>query len=254
MGGEHTVDAFHRGRFFLAQPATGGHRAGIDAMLLASAVPGDFAGALADFGAGAGAAGLAVAVRCKNAAVTLIENAPEMVAYAHMTLALEENAALAARCRIIEADVAAVGRRRAESGLSANAFDFAIMNPPFNSARDRTTPNALKKAAHVMSDGLLEAWLRSAASVVRPHGGFAAIIRPQNLPDLLSALRGRFGAASIKPIHPRPNEAAIRIIVYAVKGSRAALSLRPPLVLHEAGSRFSAEADALINGSADLFG
>ena len=64
----------------------------------------------------------------------------------------------------------------------------------------------------------------------------------------------RFGAASIKPIHPRPNEAAIRIIVYAVKGSRAALSLRPPLVLHEAGSRFSAEADALINGSADLFG
>ncbi|MFC0209530.1 methyltransferase, partial [Chelativorans intermedius] len=56
-----TVDAFHRGRFHLVQPAERGHRAGLDAMLLAGAVPRAFCGQLADLGAGAGAAGLAVA-------------------------------------------------------------------------------------------------------------------------------------------------------------------------------------------------
>ncbi|MVA79501.1 methyltransferase, partial [Agrobacterium vitis] len=33
-----TVDAFHRGGFFLVQPKGRGHRAGMDAMLLAALV------------------------------------------------------------------------------------------------------------------------------------------------------------------------------------------------------------------------
>ena len=82
-----TVDAFHRGRFFLVQPKGAGHRAGVDAMLLGASVPSGFSGRLADFGAGAGAAGLAVAARCPGAAVTLVENAPEMARYAALTLA-----------------------------------------------------------------------------------------------------------------------------------------------------------------------
>lgn len=251
---DSTIDAFHRGRFWLVQPAKGGHRAGMDAMILAAAVPGGFSGALADFGAGAGAAGLAVASRCPEATVALVENAAEMAAFARLTLEHPDNASLAARCRLIEADVTLTGKRRAEAGLPDNGFDFVIMNPPFNSARDRATPNRLKQAAHVMSEGLLEAWVRSAAAVVRPNGGFAAIIRPDNLPDLLTALTRRFGAARIKPIHPRAGEPAIRVVVRAVRGSRAQLSLEPPLVLHETGSdRFSPEADAFINGNAHLF-
>ena len=67
-------------RPFLAGAAKdAGHRAGMDAMMLAAAVPSGFAGRLADFGAGAGAAGLAVASRCPAAEVVLVENAPEML-------------------------------------------------------------------------------------------------------------------------------------------------------------------------------
>ena len=43
--------------------------------------------ALACIAAGAGAAGLAVASRCPDAGVTLVENAPEMTAFARSTLA-----------------------------------------------------------------------------------------------------------------------------------------------------------------------
>jgi tRNA1(Val) A37 N6-methylase TrmN6 len=250
-----TVDAFHRGRFFLVQPAAGGHRAGMDAMMLAASVPSAFAGRLVDFGAGAGAAGLAVLSRCAGAEAVLVERSPEMVAFARLTLAHSDNAAVRGRASVLAADVTLSGRARAAAGLADNAFDFAIMNPPFNAGADRATPDALKRAAHVMDDGLFERWVRSAAAVVKPRGGFAVIARPEQLAELLAAVSGRFGAAEIIAIHPRADAPAIRIVLRARRGSRAKLALKPPLVLHEAGSdRFSARADAINNGLASLFG
>ncbi|MGE0283997.1 MAG: tRNA1(Val) (adenine(37)-N6)-methyltransferase [Rhizobiaceae bacterium] len=252
---DFTLDAFHRGKFWLVQPKNGGHRAGMDAMMLAAAVPSGFAGHVADLGAGAGAAGLAVIARCPKAHATLIELEPEMATFAERTLAHPENAGIAPRARIVIADVSLTGKKRQDAGLGDQFFDFAIMNPPFNSRADRATPNALKRTAHVMDDGLFEGWLRTAAAIVKPRGGLAVIARPQSLASILAALTGRFGAARILPIHPRSEAPAIRIIVRAIRGSRAALSLEPPLFLHEAGSdRFSARADDINNGRGSLFG
>lgn len=251
---QQTVDAFHRGRFFLVQPVKSGHRAGMDAMMLAAAVPGSFAGRLADFGAGAGAAGLAVASRCATATAVLVERAPEMAAFARASREHPDNAHLAGRVSVLEADVTLTGKARSGQGLDDGAFDFVVMNPPFNAAADRATPDALKRSAHVMEDGLFASWLRSAAAVVKPRGGVAIIARPVSLAALLAALDGRFGGAEIVPVHARADQAAIRVIVRAVRASRARLTLRPPLVLHEAGDRFSAHADAINNGQTSLFG
>ena len=44
---------------------------------------------------------------------------------------------------------------------------------------------------------------------------------------------GRFGNAEIVPVHPRADAAAIRVIVRAVRASRAAMRICPPLVLHD---------------------
>lgn len=250
----HTVDVFHRGAYVLVQPAGRGHRAGMDAMMLAAAVPSGFAGLVADLGAGAGAAGLAVIARCPEARALLVEKSPDMAAYAQLTLAHPDNAALAGRASVLSADVTLTGKTRVIAGLGDNAFDFAIMNPPFNTAHDRQTGDALKKEAHVMEAGLFEKWLRTAAAIVKPRGGVAVIARPQSLADILPALKGRFGNAEILPIHPRGDAAAIRIVVRAVRGARGALSIRPPLVLHEAGDAFSTRADGINNGRASLFG
>lgn len=251
---EQTVDAFHRGKFFLVQPAASGHRAGMDAMMLAAAVPGAFAGRLADFGAGAGAAGLAVASRCPASTVVLAERAPEMAAYARASVALPANAHLAPWVSVLEADVTLTGKARAAQGLDDRSFDFVIMNPPFNTAADRATPDPLKRSAHVMEDGLFEQWLRSAAAVAKPRGGLAVIARPASLAPLLAACAGRFGDIRIVPVQPRADRPAIRIILRAVRASRAGLTLCPPLVLHTAGDRFSADADAINNGLRSLFG
>lgn len=249
-----TVDAFHRGDFWLVQPKKG-HRAGTDAMMLASAVPSDFSGQLADLGSGAGAAGLAVASRCPQARVTLIERDTSMADYARRTLAHDGNAHLSSRAEVLVADVSLTGRARVASGLQDNAFDFAIMNPPFNEAADRASPDALRRDAHVMVDGLFEQWIRTAAAIVRPRGGLALIARPRSLPQILAALEGRFGDARIVPVLPRPEEAAIRIVVRAVHSSRAGLSVMPPLIMHgTTGEEFLDRAIAITNGAASLFG
>lgn len=249
-----TVDAFHRGRFHLVQPAGRGHRAGLDAMLLAAAVPDGFAGCVADLGAGAGAAGLAVLARCPGAKALLFEREPDMAAYAHASLELAANAAFAGQATVVESDVTLRGKARVAAGLADNCCDFAIMNPPYNDAADRSSPDDLRKAAHVMTDGLFEAWIRTAAAIVRPRGGLAIIARPASLGSVLAAIEGRFGGAELVAIHPRPAKAAIRIVVRAWRGQRGAFAILPALTLHGAtGNGFSKEADAAINGERALF-
>jgi tRNA1(Val) A37 N6-methylase TrmN6 len=251
----HTLDAFHRGRFWLVQPRQTGHRAGADALILAAAVPSAFSGRLADFGAGAGGAALAVAARCPGAEVQLVEQSPEMADFARQTLEHPKNAGLAARASLLVADVGLAGAAREKAGLAARSFDFVIMNPPFNGPADRSSPDALRRQAHVMDDGLFAAWLKSAAAVLRPRGSVAIIARPPAIAPILAAMNGRFGAADIVPVHARADAAAIRVVIRARLGSRAALSMMPPLVLHEAsGNAFSARAEAIFAGEAALFG
>lgn len=247
-----SVDAFHRGRFVLVQPKDG-HRAGLDAMLLAAAVPDGFGGRLADLGAGAGAAGLAVAARCPAAHIVLVEREAQMLAHARLTLAHEANAALAGRVDLLAADVTLTGRARRDAELGDGAFDFVLMNPPFNEASDRASPDALRRAAHVMENGLFERWLRTASAILKPRGMMALIARPQSLGDILTALGGRFGAARILPVHPRAGAPAIRVIIRAVRGSRGPLVLDAPLVLHGEENGFTPAAEAAINGRAALF-
>lgn len=250
----YTIDAFHRGRFHLLQPAAKGHRSGVDAMILASVVPDEFKGRLADLGAGAGAAGLAALSRCPDARVSLIERSDFMADFARRSLALAENTAFGGRAEVIEADVTLTGKARVAAGLGDNAFDFAIMNPPFNPPTDRSTPDPVKAEAHVMTQGMIEQWLRTAAAIVKPGGAIGIIARPTSIADLLDALEGRFGGLIIVPVQPRPQDAAIRIVIKGTRGSRASLSLHPALVMHhETGNGFTERANAINNGLASLF-
>lgn len=249
----HTQDAFHRRKFHLIQPAAKAHRAGVDAMLLAAAAPDGFDGHVADLGAGAGAAGLAVLSRCSRAQAVLVERDPLMVRCARRTLTLEENEALRDRAEVLEADVMASGRMRHEQGLEDNRFGLVIMNPPFNHGHDRATPHETRRLAHVMVEGMFEAWIRTAAAISTADGLIAVIARPDSLAEILAAFDRRFGCAEILPVHPRADAAAIRVIIRARKGARGALKLLPPLILHDEGRAFTARADRLINGEEALF-
>ncbi|MBB3455875.1 tRNA1(Val) A37 N6-methylase TrmN6 [Rhizobium sp. BK313] len=246
-----TIDAFHRGAFYIVQPKGRGHRSGMDAMLLAALVADDRNIRVADLGAGAGAAGMAVASRLERAEVVLFERSPEMAAFARKSLALPENVRFAGRVAVVEADVSLTGNARNGAGLIDDSFHHVIMNPPFNDASDRLTPDALKAQAHAMTDGLFESWVRTAGAIMIPGGQLSLIARPQSIDEIIAACGRRFGGIEITPIHPRESENAVRILVTAIKGSRARLALRAPLIMHGEGThKFSDFVDDLNNGRA----
>jgi len=249
-----TTDRLLGGRFAVVQPQRGHHRAGTDALLLAAALPPGAAGCVVDLGAGTGAAGLAVAARCPATTVVLVERDPVLAGLARAAIGLTENAALAGRVRVVEADVGAPAAVRLAAGLSGGAAAHVVINPPFHPpGAVRASPAAGRAAAHVLADGGLEPWLRTAAWALAPGGGLAVIFPAVGLAALLAALGGRFGAVAVKPVHARAGTAAIRVVVTAVKGSRAPLRLCDRLVLHAADTgAWTVEADAVLRGGEAL--
>ncbi len=239
-------DGFLGGRVHLYQPRSG-HRAGLDAAFLQACIPAEASGHLIDFGAGCGAVALAAAARAPALTVTGIEREAAMVALANRALADPCNAEFAGRVRFIEGDVTADRPAREALGLAEQSADWLVMNPPFDTAGTvRAAPDRLKAAAHVMNAGGLDAWVRSAAGLLKAKGRLAVIHRADALADIVTALAGRFGAIKLLPLHPRAGEAATRLIVTAICGSKALLSLLPGMVLHENdGSSTPAAADIL---------
>ena len=249
--GTDTVDAFHFGEFYVVQPKGRGHRSGMDAMLLAAMVAGHGPIRVADLGAGAGAAGMGVASRMAGANVVLFERSAEMARYARKSIDHPDNARIAPRLSVVEADVTLKGKARIAAGLADDVFDHVIMNPPFNHAGDRRTPDGLKAEAHAMESDLFEDWIRTAGAILKPGGQLSLIARPESVASIVMACGKRFGGIEITMLHPRDGESAIRLLASAIKGSRARMIFRAPLFMHSEGShRFLPFIDDLNNGRA----
>ena len=246
-----TDDAFLGGALGILQPRSA-YRAGLDAVLLAAAVPVQ-AGRVErvlDAGAGVGVVGLCIARRCPDARVTLVELEPQLAALARTNATRN---GLQQRIDVIEADMAAGGAGYAEAGLAQGLFDHVAANPPYQTdGRASRSPDRLKAQAHGMAGGALEAWLRFLAAAAKSGGTVTLIHRIEALPELLAATIPRFGALKLLPIHPRDSEPARRVIIQGIKGSRAPLQLLPGLVLHGQGHAFRAAVDAILRGGQPL--
>ena len=244
-----TEDAVLGGRLRLRQPRRG-HRIGHDAILLAAACPARAGDRVADLGAGVGAAGLALACRIEGLSVSLVEIDTRLATLAAENATLN---GLAARVRTAALDVAASARAFADAGLEPEAFACVLMNPPFNDPdRQQVSPDARRRFAHAAAHGGLSPWIKTAARLLRPRGTITLIWRADGLTGVLGALASAFGGLRILPVHPKPGEAAIRILVQAVKGSRAPLQLLPGLVLADASGHPTREAEAVLREGASL--
>lgn len=249
-----TVDAFLGGAVEAVQPSAGHHRAGLEAVLLAASLDSRITGTVVDLGAGVGVAGFCAAARCKRARVVLVERDSEAVACAIEALKRPANAGFADRVRVISLDIAAPEAARAKAGMGRGLADHVLVNPPFHPQRGGSaSPAAARAAAHVLESGALDAWFRAAASVLKFGGDMTVIFRADGIGLVLAAAGKRFGALDIMPVQPRPSEPAHRILVRAVKGSRAGLRLLPPLILHEEeGNAFRPPIEAMLRTGRSL--
>lgn len=237
---ETTLDHLLDGKVKLRQSARG-YRAGMDAVLLAASLvakPGEL---LVEFGCGPGAALLCAAQRMSSCSFLGIEIDPQAVA-----LAVENIAAngVGERVRVREGDIA-----EALAPLKAHQVFF---NPPyFDDPASLRLPKAEKRRAWLAGDVPLAAWIRAATGVLEPKGRVTLIHRADALGEILVALAPRFGSVAIRPVHPRADRPAKRVLVTARLGGKAPLVILPPLVLHdESGAAHTAGADAILRGRA----
>jgi len=220
-----TEDAFLGGQLRLRQPRSG-HRAGHDAILLAAATPAKSGDRVADFGAGVGAAGLALATRVAGIKLVLVEIDPDLAELARGN----------ARTNAIAADIVALdltdgAESFASAGLAPDSLDVVLMNPPFNdAARHRASPQ--KALAHVATATTLESWIHAARRTLKSGGVLTLIWRADGLASVLAALDRGFGSLAIMPVHGHPAMPAIRVLVRATKGGKAPLQIHPALMLN----------------------
>ncbi|WP_201837930.1 tRNA1(Val) (adenine(37)-N6)-methyltransferase [Microvirga zambiensis] len=243
---EVTEDLLLGGRIRLHQPAKG-HRAGTDAVLLAASAPARAGDVVVDVGASTGAVGLMVASRQGEGRFIFVERDP----------------ALAELCRqncrdndvpgdIAVADVLDKGSRLA-AGLQPESADIVLTNPPFlEEGQARISPDRGRAAAHAMPAGGLDAWLKACTGLLKPKGRLVLIHRADRVAECLRVLETWLGGVELRFVHPNSGRPAIRFLLAGIKGSRAPLTILPPLILNGPDGLFTPEAEALHRGETTL--
>lgn len=224
------TETFLDGRVRVTQPQAG-FRSGLDAVMLAAAIPAAPGQAVLELGAGAGTASLCLAARVAGLALTGVEIDESLVA-----LARRNAAANGTDATFTAADIFAL-----PPALKRD-FDHVLANPPFH-GEGQASPDAARAAA-LMDGGTLKDWLKLGLQRTVSGGFFTAILRADRLNEALAALPQK-GVCAF-PLWPRVGEAPKRVIVQARKGSAAPFALLPGLVLHQADGAWTGETDAVL--------
>lgn len=243
-----TDDAILDGRMRLLQRKDG-HRFGHDAILLAACVPAKPGDIAVEFGAGVGAAGLALLARVPGAQVTMAEIDPALSALACENILRN---GLTEQAKAVTLDVNSPAGIFEAAGLSPGSADHVFMNPPFNTSAHQLSPDAARTSAHAAPEGLLERWIARAHWLLREGGTLTLIWRAEELAAVRAALDGKTGAVRILPVHGKAGGPVIRIVAQGVKGQRATESVLEPLMLNDSNSRPTALAEKVMRDCAAL--
>lgn len=239
-------DSLLGGRVRLRQPS-GGYRVAIDPVMLAAAVDGwGRGGRVLDLGCGSGAAALCLAARAPDAIMVGLERLPEAAALAAANVALN---GWEARISVVEGCLL-----DPPPAVAHCMFDHLMMNPPYLAADKATPPSdPWRAAANVESAARLADWIGFAARALVRGGALTMVHRADRLDEIMAGLSGaRFGAVAVFPLWPKAGEAAKRVLVRAVAGSRAPMRLLAGLALHRDDGGYTAGARAILEEGAAL--
>jgi tRNA1Val (adenine37-N6)-methyltransferase len=236
---DFTDDTFLGGRVRVRQPACG-FRSGLDAVMLAAAIPARAGDEVLELGSGAGVASLCLAGRVPGCSITGVEIDGALVSLANSNAAVNGGSA---RVRFMEADALHLPR------ALRKGFDHVFCNPPFHGDEGQRSPDA-RRARATHDEAQLRNWLSAGVKRVAANGAFTAIVRADRLAEALAGLPA--SAVAVVPLWPKTGEAAKRVILQVRAGSRAPLQLLPGLVLHEVDGHYTREAQLVLRDAAAL--
>ena len=234
---ETSQDRFLGGRVLVRQPAEG-FRAGLDAVMLAAAVPAHAGETALELGSGVGTASLCLAKRIENLTVIGLEIDQ------HLADMANGNAA----ANTMDGRVSFhLGDALDPPEALRRPFAHVFCNPPFHEGE--VSPNR-SRARALQDEGRLADWLVAGLKRTVSGGSFTIILRADRLHEALAAMPER--GVAIIPLWPRVGEPAKRVIIQARNGSRSPLRLLPGMALHAAEGHYTPEADAVLRACASL--
>ena len=240
-----TDDKFLCGRLRLLQPLQG-YRAATDPVLLAAACPAVAGESVLDLGCGVGAAALCLGLRVPKVRLSGLELQPD---YADLARRNAERNGIG--LEVHEGDLAQMPQDLRRD------FDHVIANPPYYPSGGSPSPVSGRARAMQVHTPLAD-WVGAASRRLRPGGWLTLICGADGLPEVLAALDTKLGSASVLPLSAREGRAALRVILQARKGGRAAFRLLAPLIIHRGpahdGDResYTEAANAVLREGADL--
>ena len=230
------TDTLLNGRVAMEQGGAA-FRAGLDAVMLAAAVPARPGMRGLEPGLGTGAASLCLAARVPGLHLTGVEIDPATAALARANAAVN-----GAALNVVTADIFHL------PPALKQGFDVVLCNPPFHGPGNNP-PDAVRAGA-LMDDGRLTDWLKLGLQRTVSGGVFTVILRADRLGQALAELPPR--GLAVFPLWPRAGQAARRVIVQVRQGSGAPMALLAGLVLHRDDGTWTDGAQSVLRDGAAL--
>ena len=234
-----TNDTFLGGRLTVEQPVDG-FRAGLDAVMLAAAVPAQAGDTVLELGSGAGTASLCLAARIPKISITGAEIESDLVRISNQNATANQVGDRVVFVTVDALDLPTDMRRD---------YDHVMCNPPFHGDDGERSPDEARALA-THDDGSLSKWLDVGVKRTASGGTFTVIVRADRLGETVAALPQT--GLRLFPLWPRAGQAAKRIIVQLRKSSRTPQELRAGLVLHRDDGTYTNEADLVLRRAKGL--
>lgn len=240
MHSDECWDDLILGGLKIIQPRSG-YRFSIDAVLLAH-FPDLYDGMqVFDLGTGSAVIALLLAYRHGGINITGLEIQEQMVNRARRSVQYNK---LEKQITIVQADI-----NQITGDWPAAQADLIVCNPPFwKKGQGKVSLNPEQAVARHELKVTLPAILQASAHLLKTGGRLAMILPACRLQELFYEVE----LAGLKPvrlrmIHPTIDREAGHFLIEAGKGTRANLTILPPLVVYERAGVYSQEIQHLYN-------
>ncbi len=204
-----------------------GFRFGIDAVLLSNYVKIEKNMKIIDLGTGTGIIPILLSAKTDAYHITGVEIQPEMAEMARRSVILNN---LENRVDIIEGDF-----RKSIDMFGPNSFDAVVVNPPYTKAGSGLlNPDDAKAVSRHEIFCTLEDIIKVSAGLLKHHGRFFMIHRPERLVDIFFTMREyRIEPKRIQLVHANRKNPANMVLIFGLKNGNPQVTVEAPMYVNE---------------------
>lgn len=214
-------------------------RFGMDAVLLAGfakARPGD---TIVDLGTGTGIMAILMSAKTMADKIIGLEIQPDIADMARRSV---EGNGLSSRVSIEVLDIKDAARH-----LPAGGIDVVVTNPPYTKwGGGLVNPDESRAISRHEILCTLEDVVKTASSLLRCHGEFYMVHRPDRLCDIMVEMRNnQLEPKELRMVCPRAGDAPSLLLIKGIRRGNSGMKLLAPLYIYDADGNYTSEVRSI---------